>query len=183
MPHVQTQPQPGIVDLRRDLHQHVRPRLHHVFHRQHHVCRYIRQQLPPENDGLLHEPLREVYQWDKAAVYHHPCHAQCFSRSDGLAEPAKRRVPHQRINGAGGQLRERRVEPQPRRALRLPARQRHGIGLLQPRGPAELRDLKAKTALLCQLRRAAVHPGQMQLFLKLPSFQGRPSSQVFQQGL
>ena len=68
-------------------------------------------------------------------------------------------------------------------ALDLPAHQRHGVRLLQPGRPAEFRDLKAEAALLGQLRRAAVHSGQMQFFSQLPPLQGRPSSQVFQQGL
>ena len=111
MSHIQTQPQPGIVYLLGDLYQHLRPRLHHVLHRQHHALRHVRQQLPPEQHRLLHKPLRKVHQRDEAAVYHKARYPQRPRRFDGLAEAVQRRVPHQRVDGAGGQLGKRRVEP------------------------------------------------------------------------
>ena len=82
-----------------------------ILHRQHHALRHVRQQLPPEQHRLLHKPLRKVHQRDEAAVYHKARHAQRLRRFTGLAEAVQRRRAHQRVDGAGGQLGKRRVEP------------------------------------------------------------------------
>ena len=44
-------------------------------------------------------------------MYHKARYPQRLRRFDGLAEAVQRRVPHQRVDGAGGQLGKRRVEP------------------------------------------------------------------------
>ena len=58
--------------------------------------------------------------------------------------------------------------------------QLHGVRLLQPRGPAELRDLEAQPPFSGQRRRLPVDAGQMQPVPQLLPFQSSSSLQIFQ---
>ena len=166
MPHVQTKPQPRVVHARRNGHQRVRRRLHDVFQRQDEVRRHLLQKVPPEQDGLLHIPLREVDVGDEAAVEHHLPDAQLLSRRQRLAEAVLRRLPHQRVDGAGDQLGKGRVEPQSGKTGDPVGRLRQRGGVIQHGCVGEGDVLAAQPPAPRQRRGAVVHAGDIQLFLK-----------------
>ena len=112
MAHVQAQAQPGIVHLPGDLRQQPGLRLHDVFQGDGHILRQLPQELPPEEHRLLHIPLREVHLGHEAPVDHQPPHSQVLGQVRRLAVAFFRHLPHQRVDGTGGQLRKGGVEPE-----------------------------------------------------------------------
>ena len=48
VPHIQAQTQTGVLHLPDNFHQHLRPRLHHVFHREEQIIRRVGQEFLPE---------------------------------------------------------------------------------------------------------------------------------------
>ena len=149
-----------------DGYHRVRGRLHDVFQHQQHIRRYIVQERLPELLRLLHEPHHKVHMGDEAAVEHHAADVELPRRLHGLAEAAKRHVPHQRVDGAGRQLRKGTVEPQAGEALRLPLHAGQGGGVVQQRSIAEGDDLAACAPLAGQRAGPVIHAGDMEFVLQ-----------------
>ena len=162
MAHVQAQAQPGVVHLAGNVRQQPGLRLHDVFQGDGHIRRQLPQKLPPEEHRLLHIPLREVHLGHEAPVDDEPPHSQVLGQVRRLPVALFRHLPHQRVDGAGGQLRKGGVEPEAVKLRHIRADGGQHRRVLQIGGIAECRDLQPQPVFPGQLRRPAVNAGQIQ---------------------
>ena len=163
MSNVEAEAESRIIHAARNLDQHLRTRLHHVFHREKQIVRRVGQKLFPEANRLLDVPLREVDIRDKPAVDDDPPHAEPRGQRRRLPEAGHRVGAHVRVDGAGDRLGKRRMQPERANFLtfRLHAGKRRRI--LQHRRIAERSDLISAVIFLRQPGCAGSHARNMDL--------------------
>lgn len=101
MSNVEAEAESRIIHAARNLNQHLRTRLHHVFHREKQIVRRVGQKLFPEANRLLDVPLREVDIRDKPAVDDDPPHAEPRGQRRRLPEAGHRVGAHVRSMAQG----------------------------------------------------------------------------------
>ena len=163
MADIEAQAEARVIDARSDLHEHVRLRLHHVFQRKAEAVRGGLPKFPPEFDGPGREPLREIDERDIAAVHHDAPDAERQRRLHGLSKAQHDDLAHARVDGAGRQLRKRRMQPERADPAAARPRSLHGRRFFQFPRLAEIRQLQPKAPFPGQRSRIFIHPGEKQL--------------------